>query len=61
MFLIGLGASVLIIIFHGKGGKKYLDIKNPKSVFDPDYVSEKEKDEKIIEKKEEKEEKEENI
>ena len=51
MFLIGLGASVLIIIFHGKGGKKYLDIKNPKSVFDPDYVSEKEKDEKIIEKK----------
>lgn len=47
MFLIGLGAAVVIIIFHGKGGKKYLDIKNPKSVFDPDYVPE--KDEKIEE------------
>ena len=41
MFLVGLGAAVLIVIFHGKGGKKYLDIHNPRSVFDPEYVPEK--------------------
>ena len=54
MFLVGLGAAVIIVIFHGKGGKKYLDIKNPKSVFDADYVPEKENNKKIDQKKEEK-------
>jgi hypothetical protein len=37
MFWIGIGTALIIVIFHGKGGKKILDIKNTKSIYDPDY------------------------
>lgn len=37
MFWIGLGTAMLIVIFHGKGGPKLLDLQNSKSPYDPTY------------------------